>query len=176
MTEESARPGTCRSKVGCEAMEEPCTNKTLPAGPEGSPACLFHRNRRTSLPFSVQCSSPRMTAAGEMGLFTARLLVLDVWPRSFGLYVVGFDEFGPLFDLGLHKGPEFVGLHRHRLRALLPPRLFYVRAREDFVDLGVEEGDDRLRGSRRRHDADPNRGFVAGNSGLRQRRHVGDDG
>src|SRR5215467_6436206 len=74
MTEESARPGTCRSKVGCEAMDEPCTNKILPAGPEGSPACLFHRNRRTSLPFSVQCSSPRMTAAGEMGLFIAGLL------------------------------------------------------------------------------------------------------
>src|SRR5262249_50855002 len=78
MTEESARPGTCRSKVGCEAMDEPCTNKILPAGPEGPPACLFHRNRRTSLPFSVQCSSPRMTAAGEMGLFIAGLLVLDV--------------------------------------------------------------------------------------------------
>src|SRR6202035_2549465 len=77
IAEESARPGTCRSKVGCEAMDEPCTNKILPAGPEGSPACLFHRNRRTSPPFSVQCSSPRMTAAGEMGLFIAGLLVLD---------------------------------------------------------------------------------------------------
>src|SRR5215813_11845965 len=83
MTEESARPGTCRSKVGCEAMDEPCTNKILPAGPEGSPACLFHRNRRTSLPLSVQCSSPRMTAAGEIGLFTGRLLVLDVSQRLF---------------------------------------------------------------------------------------------
>src|SRR5262249_10426088 len=176
ITEESARPGTCRSKVGCEAMDEPCTNKILPAGLEGSPACLFQRNRRTSLPLSVQCSSPRMTAAGEMGLFTGGLLVLDVSPRLFGLYVVGFDELGPFVDLGLPKGTEFVGLLRLCLRALLPPRLFYVRAREDFVDLGVQEGDDRLRGSRRRHDADPNRGFVAGSPGLRQRRHVGQDG
>src|SRR5262245_16604083 len=176
MTEESAHPGTCRSKVGCEAMDEPCTNKILPAGPEGSPACLFHRNRRTSLPLSVQCSSPRMTAAGEMGLFTVRLLVLDVSPRLFRLYVVGFDELGPFVDLGLHKGTEFVGLHRHCLRALLPPRLFYVRAREDFVDLGVQEGDDRPPGSRRRHDADPNPGFIAGGPRPPQPRHVGQDG
>src|SRR6266487_5185336 len=67
--EESARPGTCRSKVGCEAMDEPCTNRILPEGPEGSPPCLFHRNRRTSLPLFVQCSSPRVTVAGETGLF-----------------------------------------------------------------------------------------------------------
>src|SRR5262249_23718623 len=113
MPEGNARPGPRRAKVGCAAMGAPCPNKISPAGPEESPACLFHRNRRTSLPFSVQCSSPRMTAAGEIGLFTAGLLVLDIWPRSFGLYVVGFDEFGPLVDLGLHKGTEFVGLHRH---------------------------------------------------------------
>src|SRR6516165_979703 len=204
MADESARPGTCRSKVGCEAMDEPCTNKILPAGPEGSPACLFHRNRRTSLPFSVQCSSPRMTAAGEMGLFIAELLVLDVslclfdhlvgeseqpirhlepragpigfQPRSFGLYSVGFDEAGPFVDLGLHKGAEFVRRHRHRRRALLLPCVLHVRAREDFVDLGVQQRDDRLRSSHRRHHADPNRRFVAGNTGLRQRRHVGQDG
>src|SRR5262247_3146277 len=69
ITEESWRPGTCRSKVGCEAMDEPCTNKIRPAGPEGSPLFLFHRNSRTSLPLLVQCSSPRMAAAGETGLF-----------------------------------------------------------------------------------------------------------
>src|SRR6059058_2524638 len=34
MTDESARPGTVRSKVGCEAIDEPCTNSTagLPSG------------------------------------------------------------------------------------------------------------------------------------------------
>src|SRR5919204_2960773 len=76
ITEESARPGTCRSKVGCDAMDEPCTNKIRPAGPDGSPPCLFHRNRRTSLPLLVQCSSPRSVAAGETGFCTAELLVL----------------------------------------------------------------------------------------------------
>src|SRR6266566_7241504 len=91
IAEESARPGTCRSKVGCEAMDEPCTNKILPAGPEGSPACLFHRNKWTSLPLSVQCFSPRMTAAGEMGLFTVGLLVLDASLSLFD-HLVGKSE------------------------------------------------------------------------------------
>src|SRR2546426_7231706 len=54
IAEESVRPGTCRSKVGCEAMEEPCTNRMVPAF--GCAVAGFsHRNRRTS-PLSVQCS------------------------------------------------------------------------------------------------------------------------
>src|SRR5215207_7033345 len=77
ITEASARP-PCRSKVGCEAIEEPCTNRIRPAGPDGSPAFLFHRNRRTSLPLLVQCSSPRMVAAGETGLFMLLLRILSL--------------------------------------------------------------------------------------------------
>src|SRR6516162_9013098 len=73
MTDESGRPGTCRSKVGCDAMEEPCTNRIRPAGPAGSPAYFSNRNRRTS-PFCVQCSSPRIAAGGATGLF---MLVLS---------------------------------------------------------------------------------------------------
>src|SRR6266550_4352217 len=69
ITEESLRPGTCRSKVGCEAIEEPCTNRMVPAGPVGSLAYFSHMNRRTSLPLLVQCSSPRIAAVGETGLF-----------------------------------------------------------------------------------------------------------
>src|SRR5262245_54695201 len=56
ITEESGRPGTCRSKVGCEAMEEPCTNRIVPLGaPPG--AALFQRKSLTS-PLRVQCSFP----------------------------------------------------------------------------------------------------------------------
>src|SRR5438552_11528785 len=108
MAEESARPGTCRSNVGCEAMDEPCTNRIRPAGPEGSPLCLFQRNKRTSLPFCVQCSSPRMAvAAAERGLFIVELLVgssrvgaprVCRAPRSFRFYPVGFDDSRPLVD------------------------------------------------------------------------------
>src|SRR5215471_6693716 len=67
ITEESGRPGTCRSKVGCDAMEEPCTNRIRPAAPVGSDAYFSNRNRRTS-PFCVQCSSPRIAAGGATGL------------------------------------------------------------------------------------------------------------
>src|SRR5258707_714745 len=58
ITEESGRPGTCRSNVGCEAMDDPCTNKIRPAGPDGSPAFLFHRNSFTPPFLVVQCSVP----------------------------------------------------------------------------------------------------------------------
>src|SRR5258707_2934648 len=49
-------------------MDEPCTNRMVPAGPEGSPAYFSNRNRRTS-PFWVQCSSPRIAPEGVTGLF-----------------------------------------------------------------------------------------------------------
>src|ERR1700676_582963 len=68
ITELSGRPGTCRSKVGCDAMDEPCTNRMVPAGPEGSGAYFSNRNRRAS-PFWVQCSSPRIAPDGVTGLF-----------------------------------------------------------------------------------------------------------
>src|SRR5215208_5965385 len=76
MAEESGRPGTCRSKVGCDAIDEPCTNRKVPAGPDGSPAYFSHRNRRTSSPLLVQCSSPRMAAGGVTATFMQMLLDL----------------------------------------------------------------------------------------------------
>src|SRR5579864_876228 len=57
MAEESGRPGTSRSKVGCEAMDEPCTNRIVPRVSAGLPAHLFHRNSFTS-PLWAQCSRP----------------------------------------------------------------------------------------------------------------------
>src|ERR1700674_4140198 len=65
IAEESGRPGTWRSNVGCEAMDDPCTNKIRPAGPEGSPAFLFHRNSFTPPFLVVQCSVPALRS----GLF-----------------------------------------------------------------------------------------------------------
>src|ERR1700753_1990683 len=56
IAEECGRPSTCRSKVGCEAIDEPCTNRTVPfLAPPG--ARFSHRNRLAS-PFLVQCSWP----------------------------------------------------------------------------------------------------------------------
>src|SRR3990172_4188612 len=64
MTEESGRPGTVRSKVGWEAIDEPCTKSTVPLGvvPAGGGFC--HRNSLTS-PLRIQCSSPTILAEAE---------------------------------------------------------------------------------------------------------------
>src|SRR6266436_6110041 len=74
MTEESGRPGTCRSKVGCDAIDEPCTNRMVPAF-SGSADRFSHRNSRTS-PLLVQCSSP-CTWISETGLFMVQLPEFD---------------------------------------------------------------------------------------------------
>src|SRR5581483_527318 len=63
MAEESGRPGTCRSKVGCAAIEEPCTNRMVPAVAFGSAAYFSNRNSFTPPGFSVQCSSLLIAAA-----------------------------------------------------------------------------------------------------------------
>src|SRR5947209_20133945 len=61
IAEESGRPGTSRSKVGCDAIEEPCTNRIMPFVAAGSPATLFQRKSLTS-PLLVQCSVPGSAA------------------------------------------------------------------------------------------------------------------
>src|SRR5687767_12782154 len=65
MTDESGRPGTCRSKVGCDAIEEPCTKRTVPFGvaPDGGDFC--QRKSLTS-PLRVQCSVPAMRVRSSM--------------------------------------------------------------------------------------------------------------
>src|SRR3954454_5405900 len=56
ITDESARPGTLKSKVGCDAIDEPWTNNA--AGlPSDVPTYFSQRKRRTS-PLCVQCSLP----------------------------------------------------------------------------------------------------------------------
>src|SRR5215470_12632406 len=57
MAEEFGRHGTLRSNVGCDAMEEPWTNRIGAFALAGSTAHLFHRNNLTS-PLLVQCSAP----------------------------------------------------------------------------------------------------------------------
>src|SRR6266404_4270965 len=56
MTEESDLPGTYKSNVGCDAIDEPCTNRS--AGlPSGEPTNFSHIKRRTPS-LCVQCSTP----------------------------------------------------------------------------------------------------------------------
>jgi hypothetical protein len=71
ITDESGRPGTSRSNVGCDAIDEPWTNST--AGlPSGDPTNFSHRNRRTS-PLWVQCSTPVTGARSDDDAFIAFL-------------------------------------------------------------------------------------------------------
>src|SRR5579872_1852594 len=58
IADESGRPGTCKSNVGCEAIEEPCTNKMVPMLFDGSPAHFSHMNSVTPPSLVVQCSVP----------------------------------------------------------------------------------------------------------------------
>src|SRR5882762_1078263 len=58
IAEECGRPGTCRSKVGCEAIDEPCTKRIVPRF--AAPECLRQRKSLTS-PLRVQCSVPFMS-------------------------------------------------------------------------------------------------------------------
>src|SRR5436305_8544617 len=57
IADEFGRAGTSRSKVGCDAIDEPWTNRIVALVLAGSTACLFHRNSFTS-PLLVQCSVP----------------------------------------------------------------------------------------------------------------------
>src|SRR5262245_32461231 len=59
MAEASGWPGTKRSNVGVDAIDEPCTNRMVPSGPGAVPAAFSHRNRRVD-PLCVQCSRPTM--------------------------------------------------------------------------------------------------------------------
>src|SRR5438105_7207904 len=110
MTEESVRPGTCRSNVGCEAIDEPCTNRIRPCGPEGSPAFLFQRKSFAPPSLVAQCSLPVMRS----GLFMLMISKIDA-AVSLRHDCIGFDDPRPFLDLGLHVRAEFIRGHQHRL-------------------------------------------------------------
>src|SRR5881409_143955 len=106
MTDESGRPGTVRSNVGCDAIEEPCTNNT--AGlPAGVTAYFSHKNSRTS-PLWVQCSTPvtRVPAA---------LVSMSVGSVDF---CAGFThDSAPEVTLGVKELPELGGGGAHDFNA-----------------------------------------------------------
>src|SRR5262245_54381512 len=96
IAEECGRPGTCRSKVGCAAIEEPCTKRIVPRGlPTG--ACLLKRKSLMS-PFFVQCSVP-FIGAGSFCVGESA----DFMQESAGLRRL---EEGP--DGGRHRNAGYV--------------------------------------------------------------------
>src|SRR5262245_25214934 len=63
MTEELGRPSTCKSKVGCDAIDEPCTKRMVPAALFGLSPYFSNMNSFTLSSLLVQCCSPRIAAA-----------------------------------------------------------------------------------------------------------------
>src|SRR5437588_5514988 len=80
MTEESGLPGTARSNVGCDAIEDPCT-KRIAGLPSGAPANFSQRKRRTS-PLRVQCSTPVTGVAAEAASCAGNGGILTVCVRA----------------------------------------------------------------------------------------------
>src|SRR5262245_12869538 len=101
ITEESGRPGTFRSKVGCEAIDEPWTNSTVPRfGP--AEACGFcHRNSFTS-PFLVQCSLPETALRAAVAWSTSIPLEKSAKERNFISGAVEQDQL----DRGVGRGAQ----------------------------------------------------------------------
>src|SRR5690242_9439528 len=64
--------GACRSKVGVEAIEEPCTNRTVP---RSGPAVRFFSHRKIFWSFltSIQCSRPLALGAVIASLIASSL-------------------------------------------------------------------------------------------------------
>src|SRR5450755_177612 len=68
MTDESGLPGTLRSNVGCDAIDEPCTNR-IAGLPADEPTNFSHRKSFTP-PLRVQCSAP-VTGVSAAAAFAA---------------------------------------------------------------------------------------------------------
>src|ERR1700691_3431479 len=90
ITEESGRPGTCRSNVGCAAMDEPWTNRMVPVVCFGSPAHFSNRNSFAPS-LVVQYSSPLIAAADGLVISFIVHLINES-------DVVGLDHLSPFGD------------------------------------------------------------------------------
>src|SRR5580658_1452794 len=137
ITDESGRPGTCKSNVGCAAIDEPCTNRIVPAVWFGSPAHFSNMNSLAPPSLVVQWSSPLIAAAGFVISFIVHLINESD--------VVGLDHLSPFGDFRLHEGGEHGLGHHHGRRALFPPGVLDVLALEDVADSAAKLIDDRLR-------------------------------
>src|SRR6478752_6444839 len=150
MAEESGRPGTWRSKVGCPANDEPCKKRTVPGGFAGSPAHFSKRNSFTPPSLVVQWSSPLIVAAG--------LLISFIWSRVRSgdwRNMIGLDDVGPFGHLGFHESLELGLRHYDRGSTGLFPGFLDVGTRENLGDLAAELVHDRLGCAGRSHEADP---------------------
>src|SRR5258706_15619250 len=154
ITDESGRPGTVRSNVGCEAIDDPWTNRT--AGlPSGVSTYFSQRNRRTSPPgvfFFAQCSTPVTCVALSIGcLIDFRAGLADDPSPALLLRTEECAEFRGRRADDLDAGCGHVGLH-------------FV-GRERAHDLALQLVDDRRRCTLRRHQSHPYISLVSRHTG-----------
>src|SRR6185295_14397209 len=113
ITDESGRPGTVRSNVGCEAIDEPWTKST--AGlPAGESTYFSHRNRRTSpsgVCFCAQCSTPVTCVALSILLIDFRAGFADDFRPEFFFRAEERPELGGRRTDDFDAGARHVGLH-----------------------------------------------------------------
>ena len=92
MPEESLRPGTSRSNTGRAAIEEPWTNRIVPAVCGLSATRLFQSASLTSAPLFVQCSSPVTGAAVSTEVISFDPVIISIAFRRVEQPVLFFEE------------------------------------------------------------------------------------
>src|ERR1700720_2073478 len=116
ITDESGRPGTCRSNVGCAAIDEPWTNRMVPAVFAGSPEDFSNRNSLAPC-LVVQCSSPLIATAAFVISF---IIHLCSFPGC-GAARSGAPLIRDRRRLGVRNDPGSAAHHFAALRAALRP-------------------------------------------------------
>src|SRR6476620_8364969 len=119
MTDESGRPGTVRSNVGCEAIDEPWTNNS--SGLSCGESTNFSQRKRRTSPLCAQCSTPSTRASLEAGARLDGPIAGRAAAAAAG-GLVNFrsglaNDFRPLVLLGARESPEFGGRRSDRLDA-----------------------------------------------------------
>src|SRR6266567_2703723 len=156
ITEESARPGTERSKVGCDAIDEPCTN-SIAGLPSGEPTYFSHRNKLTS-PLFAQCSAPvtRPAATSDVSMvpFSSRGGNSTPIP-SIDLRAGFADDARPAVLLGAEEHAELGRSRSHGFDARRVHVGFHFIASQHHGDFTVQSVDDRRRRAFRREQPHP---------------------
>src|SRR6476646_11414010 len=167
ITDESGLPGTARSNVGCDAIDEPCTksNTGLSAG---DPTNFSHMKSRMPF-FEASCSTPctasPATATASTDEFTDLLLVDfragvadDLRPQ---ILLVAKERA----ELGRRRSDDLDARRRH-----VCPDVFLA---EHGEHLAVQPLDDCRRRALRREQSHPNVRLEVGHARFHDGRHVG---
>src|SRR5213593_311356 len=171
ITEESGRPGTARSNVGCDAIDEPCTNST--AGfPSGESTYFSHKNRRTS-PLCAQCPTPVTGApAANACVVIAVPLRRCQSGRSIDFSASFPDDLRPSLFFHPKERAELGRCRAHDLDAGGGHVAFYFTRGKRLEQFAVQFFDDGWRRAFRCQQAHPDIRLVSGNAGFHHGWHI----